>query len=176
MNNISRLLLLLALSSVLSACVSVGELNGPGVGDDGSLHGEASETVMVGVTHAELGLNPIKNFSFWRHSFAVVSSLEDNSGFIAFQAKAGVFSGDAWTMTVWADEPSLNAFIASETHTKAIASGYGALQAAEFLRISLPKDQVPKDMDELQALLAASRELPNVEGRRYRRLDLSNSY
>ena len=173
---VARLLVVLALCAMASACVSVSELVGPGVADDGSLNGAASETVTVGITHAELGFNPIKNFGFWRHSFAVVRSLESNSGFIAFQAKAGVFSNDAWTMTVWADAPSLDAFIASETHARAIANGYGALRRAEFLRVSLPREQVPKTMDELQALLVASRELPNTASRRYRLLDLSTGY
>ena len=176
MKVISRLFAVLALCAMASACVSVSELAGPGVTDDGSLNGTATDTVTVGITHAELGLNPIKNFGFWRHSFAVVRSLESNSGFIAFQAKAGVFSNDAWTMTVWADAPSLDAFIASETHARAIANGYGALRRAEFLRVSLPREQVPKTMGELQALLAASRELPNTADRRYRDLDLSNRY
>ena len=174
MDAISRLLAVLALCAMSSACVSVSELAGPEVADDGSLNGAATDTVTVGITHAELGLNPIKNFGFWRHSFAVVRSLESNAGFIAFQAKAGVFSNDAWTMTVWADAPSLDAFIASETHTRAIASGYGALQRAEFLRVNLPRDQVPKTMDELQALLVASRELPNTADRRYRVLGKAN--
>ena len=176
MNVISRLLAVLALCALSSACVSVSELAGPGVTDDGSLNGTATDTVTVGITHAELGLNPIKNFGFWRHSFAVVRSLESNSGFIAFQLKAGFLSNEAWTMTVWEDAPSLDAFMASETHARAIANGYGALRRAEFLRVSLPKEQVPKTMDELQALLVASRELPNTADRRYRDLDLSNRY
>ena len=174
MKVISRLFAVLVLCAISSACVSVSELAGPGVTDDGSLNGAATDTVTVGITHAELGLNPIKNFSFWRHSFAVVRSLESNAGFIAFQTKAGVFSNEAWTMTVWADAPSLDAFIASETHTRAIANGYSALQRAEFLRINLPREQVPKTMDELQALLVASRELPNTADRRYRVLGNPN--
>ncbi len=109
----------------------------PGVGD----------TVVVGVTHAVL--DPDNRRAFDEHTRRVVRSLPELDGYIGHSLRTRVLGHEVWTMTVWKDDASLNAFVRASTHRTAIREGLSGVRQAQFLRMEIPVDQVPPTWDDI---------------------------
>lgn len=122
--------------------------------------GAGDRPAIIAVTEARLGDNRALRRAFWDHVDKVEASLPDQPGFLGFSKRTELFGDRAWTMTAWTDEDSLEAFVRSETHQRAIAAAFGALDGARFARIETTRGAMPPDWD------AALRQLDQA-GRAY---------
>lgn len=106
---------------------------------------EAGETAIVAITQAELGDDAQLRRAFWRNVDRVEASLARQPGFLGVSMRRRLLGDVAWTMTAWADEESLNAFVASAVHQRAIAEAFGGLAEAQFVRFEVARTDLPVD-------------------------------
>ena len=115
-----------------------------------------SDTVLVALTHAELAEGTDDASAFWSNVSAVADSLEGRPGFIGYRLRRELLGRNSWTMTVWTDEASLEAFVRGDVHQTAIREGWPALARARFARVMLPMSDIPISWDRVEALLDAN--------------------
>jgi heme-degrading monooxygenase HmoA len=123
-----------------------------GAFQDGSLPDDTD--VLVAITYIEIGDDALQNKAFWREVANVEASLEGMPGFLGYSLRRELFGNKAWTMTVWRDEASLTAFVASPVHRAAIVGGSPSLRKARFARLETKKADVPIDWDVAKNYLA----------------------
>ena len=111
-------------------------------------------TAVIGLTHATLGEDSQKNDLFWENTEAVLEDVPNQAGYLGHGVRLKLFGGEAWTMTAWEDEKSLNDFIHSETHRKAMRNGYQALADARFARVTVNRSEVPLSWEKAEEILA----------------------
>ncbi|MFN7709543.1 MAG: hypothetical protein ACK5O7_01070 [Holosporales bacterium] len=109
--------------------------------------------VVVGITHVTLGEDREKNDLFWTLTETVVDSLAIQKGYLGHKRRKQLFGNQAWTMTVWLDDASLNGFIRAETHSKAIREGMDAMLKSRFVRVTLPRSKVPLSWNEAEKIM-----------------------
>jgi heme-degrading monooxygenase HmoA len=119
--------------------------------DSTAIH--AQDSVMVGLTLAKLGSRFWKNIIFWRHSANVVGSLKQQPGYLGHAIKINLWKGEARTLTIWTDEASLDRFVESRTHRKAMDKGYKAMNQATFARVRIAKASLPINWDTARQLM-----------------------
>jgi heme-degrading monooxygenase HmoA len=130
------------IAACLPSCRVAMPFSGPGYSrSEGVTLPGAGETVVVAVTHAVVDNS--KRGPFDEGTRRVDESLSSLDGFIGRSLRIHLFGNEAWTMTVWRDEESLDAFVASTTHRRAIRDGMPALKSARFLRFRIPTREVP---------------------------------
>ena len=132
----------------LGSCATATPFRGPGYDAKLGVTLPGGEPVVVAVTQATLGDDADDRAAFWDHVSRVEASLTDRPGFIGYSKRASVFGGEAWTMTVWADETSLTAFVRSDAHQAAIREAFGGLADARFARFAIAREDVPVSWDE----------------------------
>lgn len=103
--------------------------------------------VVVAITEAQLGDDRAGRRAFWRHVDLVTATLREQPGFIGVSLRREILGDTTWTMTVWRDEESLDAFVRSDTHQEAIAAAFGALAGARFVRFEVNGGDLPVDWD-----------------------------
>ena len=113
----------------------------------------ADEKVIVGLTKAVTGDDRKKNKVFWAYTRRVEKSLQDREGFIGYSMRKQLFGKEAWTMTVWDNETSLDAFVRSDLHQEAMKEGWPALVSASFARIEIDRDEIPISWERAEELL-----------------------
>lgn len=136
----------------LAGCAIASPFRGPGYerGRGVTMPG-TGETVTVGITHAVL--DGKTRAAFDDYTNRTIASLPKNDGFIGHSARTRLFGNEVWTMTAWRNEAALEAFSVSPTHLAAIREGLSAVNQAQFLRMQVPKDQVPPSWDDVLARL-----------------------
>ena len=140
--------------ALLGGCTISTPFKGPGYDRGQGVTGNSGgDTVVVALTHAMLG-EQRRNFD--RGVERVVDSLAQQPGLIGYSLRRELFGNEAWTMTVWRDEASLDAFVRSSAHQQAIREGAGDLAGANFRRFELPAAELPIDWDTALAYLATS--------------------
>jgi hypothetical protein len=80
--------------------------------------------------------------------------LPGRPGFVGYAKRTRLFGNEAWTMTIWADEKSLNDFVESKVHQTAIRESINALASANFARVELKRAEMPLSWDRALQLLA----------------------
>ena len=125
-----------------------------------------NDTVLVVLTHAELAEGTEDASTFWSNVSAVADSLDGRPGFVGYRLRRELFGRNSWTMTVWADAASLDAFVQGDIHQTAIREGWPALARARFARVTLPRSEIPISWEQVEALLdATGREYVNNQHR-----------
>lgn len=114
------------------------------------------DTVLMVLTHAELAEGTEDASAFWSNVSAVADSLEGRPGFVGYRLRRELFGRNSWTMTVWTDTASLEAFVESDIHQTAIREGWPALARARFARVTLSRSDVPISWARAEALLDAT--------------------
>lgn len=102
-------------------------------------------TAVVAITHVVFNDDRAAREHFWDGVAQVEASLDGRPGFLGFSKRTRLLGGEAWTMTAWADQASLQAFVTSPAHQAAMATGYAALAEARFARVSLARNALPLD-------------------------------
>lgn len=120
----------------------------------GQVFTEANEkTVYVGITHATLRNDLQSRSLFFDYVKEVEDSLPQNPGFLGFSKRLALFGNDAWTMSVWDDQTSMEAFVRSEPHQRAIRNAMASLTSARFARIEIEAAEAPLTWDEALKVL-----------------------
>lgn len=112
--------------------------------------------VVVSVTHIVLKNDSQARARFWEAERLVDSSLRGQPGLIGYTKRLEVFGDEAWTMSVWADPESVNAFMRSAAHRTAMARAQDSYVDARFVRASIPGHRFPLPWDEVLTLLERS--------------------
>ncbi|HEX4878511.1 MAG TPA: hypothetical protein VFV39_01590 [Limnobacter sp.] len=86
------------------------------------------------VTHATIKAR--QSSRFYDLSEAVVDSLKNQPGVLAYSVRRQVFGNQAWTLTLWEGESGTSAFVNNTAHAKAMASVNEVLDCARFLRVN----------------------------------------
>jgi heme-degrading monooxygenase HmoA len=149
-----RLFLPLVSAIGLSACSVSTPFEGPGEAV------ATGQTVYVGLTYAVLQSGQEPRSLFFDYVEQVEESLPRNPGFLGFSKRVKLFGNEAWTMTVWNSEESLDAFVRSETHLRAIRNAFGALESSRFARVEVSAEAAPLSWSEALRVLES-------EGRSY---------
>lgn len=102
-------------------------------------------TAIVAITEATLGDDAALRRAFWTNVDRVEATLQKQPGFLGHSKRRALFDDVAWTMTVWSDEESLDAFVASEAHQTAIAEAFDGVEGARFVRFETERDALPVD-------------------------------
>ncbi len=112
-------------------------------------------TVHVAITHAVLDEDRRLRRAFWSHVGKVADALPGQTGYVGHSRRRNLAGSEAWTMTVWTDEESLDAFASSDVHLAAIQAGGAALRSFRSARAKLFVDEVPISWQRALAILAA---------------------
>ena len=128
---------------------------------------EAGDTVLVAITHTVLNRDRMARRAFGRHLWKVVDAMPEQPGLVGYSVRRELFGDEAWTLSVWVDEASLEGFVRSEAHRNAIAVGGRALESVRFARIELEAEELPLEWPRaLELLDARSSEGPEPEAAR----------
>jgi hypothetical protein len=101
------------------------------------------DTVVVAVTHAVLRPDRAARSSFWSYVRTVGDTLPDQPGFVGYSLRRTLLGGEGWTLTVWRDDASLDAFATHPIHLAAIRESGDALESFRSARIELPAAEIP---------------------------------
>ncbi|HEX4871293.1 MAG TPA: antibiotic biosynthesis monooxygenase family protein [Nevskiaceae bacterium] len=110
---------------------------------------------VVALTHARLGEDAAARGRFWEGVWRVEGALARQPGLVGHRLRRSLLGREVWTMTVWQDEASLEAFVRSPLHQQAMREGVAALSFIETARLRLPAERLPPSWDEAEAALAA---------------------
>lgn len=153
-------LVILAALKALTGCQLATPFRGDGYSSRrGVTLDGVGDTVTVGLTNATL--DGSRRRAFDDYTQRVVASLPGTPGYIGHSIRTRVLGNEVWTMTVWKDEASLDAFVRSPTHREAIRLGMPAVASAKFHRYTIPVGEVPPSWSDVMAVLE------KVEARQY---------
>jgi heme-degrading monooxygenase HmoA len=110
-------------------------------------------TAIIALTHARLGEDTGKNDVFWEYTNKVLDSVAEQAGYLGHGVRLKLFGGEAWTMTAWEDQASLNSFVNSTEHRAAMKLGYAAIAEARFAQVTVKRSAVPIPWEQAIALL-----------------------
>lgn len=113
--------------------------------------------VIVVVTEAVVAAEKPQNPQFWKHVTDLREHMVEQPGLVGFSVRRSLFGHRAWTMTIWADEQSINQFVASPRHQEAISESMDELQAANFARFEVSLNELPVSWDLALSQLETSR-------------------
>ena len=128
-------------------------LRGPGYDANDGLTMAANDEVVVAVTSARYTNSRGSRRSFWKHVETVERSLAQQPGFIAFSKRREILGNEAWTMTVWTDEASLDAFVRRTPHIAAMRDAGTLLETAGFVRFRVDASALPVRWEDALARL-----------------------
>jgi heme-degrading monooxygenase HmoA len=144
-------IIIFSLLLVLSSCNIAMPFN---YSDDLKKTVNENQTAVIGLTYAVVGDNDEKNDVFWKNTEKVIESLPNQKGYLGHGLRFELFGDEAWTMTVWEDLDSLNNFVQSDVHKKAMRQGYLALtEASRFANVTVKRSEVPMSWEKAEKLL-----------------------
>lgn len=120
--------------------------------------GAATDPVVLVLTRVVV--NTEQRAEFDRQTNRVIAAMSSHPGLIGFSARRQVFGDTGWTMSIWINDEARTRFVQSEIHQQAIARSLSALVTVELKRLTVARNELPRDWAEAIALLS----LP--EGRR----------
>lgn len=139
-------------ASALGGCTVSTPFQGPAAKaplDDGQ------PPALLAITHVRLGSNLARNIDFWKQIGRVVDAAERQPGYLGHALRRKLLVGEGWTMTAWADEASLQAFVRSDAHQRAIREGVDAIAHARFVRVTVDRADLPLSWQRAEQILAA---------------------
>jgi heme-degrading monooxygenase HmoA len=107
-----------------------------------------NQKIILSITEAHTSGSIFDRFTFWRRVSDVRNDLDNNQGYLGGAIRREIFGSKAWTMTAWVDEQSLEDFVLSREHDRAIKEGSKALAKANFYRKEMEWRQVPLSWEE----------------------------
>lgn len=93
-------------------------LGGPGFDPEVGIIGEPQETYLVATT--QIYIRPEKRPEFMQAAGAVLQTLGEAEGMVAFGIGSSEACGDSRTLSVWASEEAMMAFVAGDAHAAAM--------------------------------------------------------
>jgi len=141
--NIFRKTLTIFSALVISGCTLATPFRGPGYEPGKGVIIKNQSTVMVGLTHVVFHDDRTHRPAFWTHVDNVEDSLTEQPGFVGYSKRNQLFGNEAWTMTVWSDEQSMEDFVLSKDHRTAMRKGMDAIKESRFARFAVNTEQIP---------------------------------
>jgi heme-degrading monooxygenase HmoA len=111
------------------------------------------ETALIALTYVKTGTDSAKNKVFWEQVMKVDAAVPMQAGYLGHSIRRVVMGEEGWTMTVWANEQSLNAFVRGEAHQTAIAKSINAVVAGRFARITVKRSEIPISWTKAEQIL-----------------------
>ena len=136
----------------LSACVYVSK---PFTASEAFKKLPAAQEIIVSVTHVVLSDNKDEAKKFWTYNQDVIDSLPENNGYLGHKLRLKLFSGEAWTLTVWDDRDALGQFVFGDVHNTAMFEAMSAVARGRSITASFSVDQVPPSWEDLEKLMDA---------------------
>ncbi len=107
---------------LVSSCRVGYSFRGPGYdADRGVVHQDAQRQVFVAVTRGDLEAGSQSEFA--NELRAVMDSMSEHDGLVGYSVRKELFGSRVWTMSVWIDRASMERFVHSAAHRRAMASG-----------------------------------------------------
>jgi quinol monooxygenase YgiN len=112
-----------ALASPLLAGCRIGySFRGPGYdATRGVVHPDANKQVYFAITRGDIAAGSRANFS--EQLRAVLDTMGEHDGLVGYAVRRELFGSRVWTMSAWVDQASMERFVRSEAHRKAVAQG-----------------------------------------------------
>ena len=145
-----RTALILALGAYLNACIYVSQ---PFTKSEALEELPATQNVIVSVTYVVLQKDRAQARRFWNFDQRVVDTLPENQGYLSHKLRLRLFSGEAWTMTVWEDRAALSQFVFGYVHDTAIMEAMSAVADGRSFATSVSVDQLPLSWDYAERLM-----------------------
>ena len=142
MRKIGAATLLLALCFI-SGCDVATPFRGSGYQSEAGVTIGEGDELIVAITNAELSEDDQLRSVFWGYVKKVERSLDGRSGFVGYSKRAELLGSEVWTMTVWTDKASLEAFVRSDEHQAAIREALPALSSVRFARFEVGRAEIP---------------------------------
>ncbi len=150
----NRALVMTALVGSLTACTIAPPLK---LSRDGA--SLERQPVYVAISDAVYRKDIAARMRFWRQTFDVIHTLEDQPGFLGFAARIELFGNRATTMTAWKDRASMREFAYGDGLHKRVADNDTTLIDAAFYGAEFDPETLPSWEEALELL--------DVEGRHY---------
>lgn len=90
---------------------------------------------------------------FDRQTARVIASMPSQPGLLGFSARRQLFGNTGWTMSVWANDDARARFVQTAVHQEAIAKSLPAVVTVELKRMTVARQDIPKDWAQAIALL-----------------------
>lgn len=147
---IGQLAIILALGVGLNACIYVSQ---PFTKSKAMEDLPADKSVIVSVTHVVLQKDRAQARRFWNFNQHVVDTLAENQGYLGHKLRLRLFSGEAWTMTVWEDRAALSQFVFGDVHDTAVMEAMSAVADGRSFTASVSVDQLPLSWSDAEKLM-----------------------
>lgn len=109
--------------------------------------------VVVAITEVEIKGSFSLRSIFWNRVSSVRSSLAENEGYLGGAIRRELFGNRAWTMTVWKDEISLDRFVESVEHERAMREGGPAVTKSKFYRGYKQWQEIPLSWETAEKIM-----------------------
>ena len=139
---------------ILSGCKIGTPFSGPATKRPPGPGTSPDDPVVVGLTYVVVGKDKKRAKTFWSHVWNVKEAMQDQPGFLGAAVRRKVFGKEAWTLSVWEDDQSVDAFVGSSYHRKAMKEGWPALTTARFARIQVTRSEIPISWKRAEQILA----------------------
>jgi heme-degrading monooxygenase HmoA len=93
-------------------------------------------------------VDPQNRAEFDRQTSRVIDSMPSQPGLMGFSARRELFGQQGWTMSVWASQEARAQFVRSAVHQEAIAKSKSAIVTVELKRLTMQRDELPKNWTE----------------------------
>jgi heme-degrading monooxygenase HmoA len=90
-------------------------------------------------------VDPQNRAEFDRQTSRVIDSMPSQPGLMGFSARRELWGNQGWTMSVWASQEARAQFVRSAVHQEAMAKSKSAVVTVELKRLTLPRDELPKN-------------------------------
>ena len=147
---IGQLAIILALGVCLNSCIYVSQ---PFTKSESLEELPAMQNVIVSVTHVVLQKDRAKARRFWDFNQRVVDTLPESQGYLGHKLRLRLFSGEAWTMTVWEDRAALSQFVFGDVHDTAVMEAMSAVADGRSFTASVSVDQLPLSWSDAEKLM-----------------------
>ncbi len=146
-----KIVILTTFFSTLAGCALASPFKKSSKLDSSLIHPDT--IVVVALTEVHTKGSIFEQITFWNRVSSVRKSLEDNQVFLGGCIRRQIFGNRAWTMTVWENEDSLDDFIYSREHERAMKDGAPAVESNRFYRMNRPWKDVPLAWEEVEILI-----------------------
>jgi heme-degrading monooxygenase HmoA len=143
--------LLLVGAGLAAACRVATPFRGPGFDDDVGALAEVPQSVVVAITAGRIEAGGASAFA--ARLDEVLAALPANDGLVGFSVRRELFGDRIWTLSAWRDDDSLDRFLASPEHVRAVREGGVPRSSVVFVRVPLPKALLPLSWPQAERLL-----------------------
>lgn len=110
-----------------TACSLSSPMKGPLFSKNKKFLIQNNQTYLVAVTNVILCKGPKKRL-FMNYTTTLYKDLKNQPGYLGGSLRRKFFGNEAWTMTIWKDQKSMNDFVNSKEHLNAIYMSSDAIE------------------------------------------------